>query len=291
MATPIICPRDHLPLQALACANGHVYQAYDGIPILLRDDIPGTYWIYEVSLKAGRGEWDIADNTDEINAHVQEQVSAAAGSLYAPLIGKLKNYPIPEFPLSGVGASLLDVGCNWGRWTIAAAQQGFRPVGIDCSIGALIAARRIARQLNIDAEFICADARYLPFEDKHFDHAFSFSVLQHFSKHDALLAFEEMRRVSCQSLVEIPGKYGVRALYHQVKRGFREAKDFEVRYWTPRELQEIGSITPHAFFGTGVLLSDVNFLPWYYRPIPYASHLLTKVKPLRKLADSFWVTF
>ena len=87
------------------------------------------------------------------------------------------------------GELLLDIGCNWGRWTIAAAQRGYRPIGIDPSFEAIVAARRIARQLGVDdARYVVADARKLPFADGTFDVVFSYGVLQHFSKSDVALS-------------------------------------------------------------------------------------------------------
>ena len=38
---------------------------------------------------------------------------------------------------------LLDIGCSWGRWSLAAARKGYSVVGIDPSLGAVMAARRI----------------------------------------------------------------------------------------------------------------------------------------------------
>lgn len=281
----LICPKDHLPLNEFKCAGGHEYGTFEGIPVLLRDDVPATLWTLTKSLRIVRGEEDV---DREIN-YVSQLVHAAAGSLYTPLVGNLREYPIPDIPLSASG-SLLDIGCNWGRWTISASRKGYRVTGIDSSLDALVAATKVCKELGIEAELICADARYLPFPDNSFDQAFSFSVLQHFSKPDARLAFNEMKRVAGKSLVEIPGKYGVRAFYNQLKRGFREPQNFDVRYWAPSELKAIGAITPHAYFGTGVLKCDVKYLPWKYKAIPYASDFLTRL-PLGLVADSYWVNF
>jgi SAM-dependent methyltransferase len=284
----LTCPRDRLPLTDLKCPNGHQYPSFEGIPVLLRDDVPETITSYTHSLQQARGEKPIYDDED----YVSRLVASAAGYLYKPLVGNLKEYPIPDIPVEGSG-SLLDVGCNWGRWTISAAQKGFKVVGVDSALDALRAAQKVCKKLEIEAEFICADARYLPFPDNSFDQAFSFSVLQHFSKEDARRAFAEMKRTAKHLMVEIPGKYGVRALQNQARRRFKEGKDFDVRYWTPKELKKIGRVEVHAYFGTGVLYCDRKYIPLRYHPILYCSeglrYLSRIITPLRYVADSFYV--
>jgi ubiquinone/menaquinone biosynthesis C-methylase UbiE len=199
-----------------------------------------------------------------------------------------------DIPVEGHG-SLLDVGCNWGRWTISAWGKGFEVTGIDSALDALWAAKQVCAERGVKARFICADARYLPFADQSFDQAFSFSVLQHFSKADARLAFAEMKRVAKRSTVEIPGKYGLRAFQHQARRGFKKPENFDVRYWTPAELKRIGEIDVHAYFGTGVLPCDAHLMPWKYRAVVYASETLRKLStvfpPLKHVADSYYVSF
>ena len=66
-----------------------------------------------------------------------------------------------------------------GRWSIAAARKGFSVVGIDPSLGAVMAARRIAKELNLDIKYLVADGRFLPFRERQFKVAYSYSVLQH----------------------------------------------------------------------------------------------------------------
>lgn len=287
----LICPRDHLPLINLQCPHGHQYFSFEGIPILLLDDVPETIWTYTRSLQQAKGRLPIHADW---RGYISELIGSAGGHLYDHLANNLREYPIPEIPVAGSG-TLLDVGCNWGRWAISAARKGFKVTGIDSALDALWAAKNLCAELGVDAEFICADARYLPFPGNSFDHAFSFSVLQHFSKSDARLAFAEMKRVARKSKVEIPGKYGIRAFQHQLGRRFREPSGFEVRYWTPAELSKLGNIEVHAYFGTGIVSSDVHLMPLKYKAVIHASELLTKLSrafpPLRKVADSYYVTF
>ena len=81
-------------------------------------------------------------------------VGATNGILYKDAIGKLDHYPIPVLRMPpGAGRRLLDIGCNWGRWSIAAARLGYRPIGIDPSLGAVLAAKRVSEKLGLDVQF------------------------------------------------------------------------------------------------------------------------------------------
>ena len=94
-------------------------------------------------------------------------------------------------------------------------------------------------ELRTKAQYLVADARYIPFRDARFSVVSSYSVLQHFEKADATRALSEARRVLVEggiAHVQMANRYGVRSLYHQAARGFRQPTDFEVRYWGPREL-------------------------------------------------------
>jgi hypothetical protein len=101
-------------------------------------------------------------------------------------------------------------------------------------------------------------------------------------------------------LVQTPNCFGIRCLYHQARRGFREGDDFDVRYWTPRELAATfrailgsASILVDGFFSLNPQISDVRFLLWKYRAVVYTSEALRKISgigsPLTYLADSLYI--
>jgi SAM-dependent methyltransferase len=198
---------------------------------------------------------------------------------------------------------LLDIGCNWGRWCIAAGRKGYRAFGIDPSLGAILAARRASRDANIAAHFVVADARYLPFRHGMFDVVFSYSVLQHFSRDNAAMALHETARVlknQGKSLIQMANTFGVRCLYQQLRRGFRKPRGFEVRYWTPSELKRVfggiigGTVlSVDGYFALGVQAADRSLLPAKYRLVVDCSEVLRRVgrviRPITLMADSLWV--
>jgi len=241
----------------------------------------------------------------EIDPFVQTNIGATNGSFYRHLVGRLTEYPIPNLPLAeGHGKSFLEIGCSWGRWCVSAARKGYHPTGIDPSLKGIRAAQRVAQQLGIAAHYLVADGRALPFPDTSFDQIFSYSVLQHLSKSNARGALRDIRRIlrpEGNCLVQMPNVFGIRCLYHQARRGFRTTRDFEVRYWTVRELisafqEEIGpaQVFVDGYFSLNPQISDIRFMPVRYRALVHISEALRNssklFRPLVYVADSLYVS-
>ena len=324
------CPRDRNRLQIdgrfLTCADGHRYPVVLGVPVMLINEDTATIDIGPVSLSEAskphaeddpfhlatlslsdqerNGIAALARQPGPIDPVVAYLIAATNGLMYRHLIGTLTRYPIPDLPMpEGSGRRLLDVGCSWGRWTIAAAAHGYDAVGIDPSLGAVLAARRVARQLDRSVRYVVADARRLPFADGSFDAVYSYSVLQHFSHPDAARAIGEIGRVLVAdgvAKVQLPTRYGIRCLYHQLRRGFRPARGFEVRYWSWRQLRQAfaAAVGPATFqvdgyFGIGLQASDAAMMPPRLATILRVSEMMKRISrvvtPLRRVADSVFV--
>lgn len=331
LTNDLVCPRDQLRLSVerdeLRCSAGHAYPIVNGVPVMLIEGVQPTMDLVSRSAQQaiardivdefyldtlGISEDEkqglrrlVAEKNSPVDPAVSYLVGATNGIAYKHLIGKLTDYPIPELRLPSGGAKiLLDVGCNWGRWCFAAARKGYRPIGIDPSLGAIMAARRVARQLNIDAKFIVGDARFLPLKTGSVDCVFSYSVLQHFSRSDAARAVVETGRVLAPSgncLVQMPAKLGVRCLYHQARRGFREGEGFAVRYWSIPALRKLfeSAVGPTTFsvdcyFGIGLQYSDRHLLPAPFKVAVSVSEILRRCSrffpPLTWVADSVYVS-
>ncbi len=310
----LVCPRDKQKLEfsenKLICPENHTYPVFDGIPVMLVDEADVTHdYINRTLEKIAQTQERDSENHDsestsdknEIDAFVQGEVPYTSGNLYFSVQHKLTRYPIPETRLrNGTGERLLDIGCNWGRWSIAAAQKGYKPVGIDPSLDAVLAARRVSRQLGVETDFVVGDARFLPFADNTFDTVFSYGVFQHFSKENVKISLDEVVRVlkpGGSTLFQMPNKYGIRQYQQHRRRGFTEGEGFEVRYWTPAELMETfekkfgaTKMTTDCYFGLGIQAKDADLLPPHYKMVVYSSEILRKIsgviKPLTKVADS-----
>jgi SAM-dependent methyltransferase len=310
----LACPRDKeaLPFEgnAFVCPRGHRYPVIEGVPIFLLSEAEQTHiegvralLVAQSGDASGLARFDIIPG--KIDPFVQNAIGATNGGLYQHLVGNLTAYPIPQLRLPpGDGKLFLEVGCNWGRWCIAAARAGYRPVGIDPSLKSIRAANRVATQLGIQSSFLVADSRYLPFREGAFDQVFSYSVLQHLSKEHARDSLREMKDVLRKGggvLVQMANTYGLRCLYHQVRRGFRATKEFEVRYWRPGELNEafisaIGptQLTADGYFSLNVQPSDLAFMPARYRALVRTSEFLRRISDhvplLKRLADSVYLS-
>lgn len=326
----LACPHDGTSLQQegawVACQHQHRFPVVENIPILLRDDVLQTIGIASESLRLGRlsaegsnedpfftsslglsdeersqVRADIADKQGGVDPVISYLVGATNGILYKHLIGSLTAYPIPSLPMPAAnGKHLLDIGCSWGRWSIAAARKGYCPVGLDPSLGAVLAAKRLSDRLGVPFEGVVGDARYLPFKAATFDAAFSYSVLQHFSKSDARLALREVRRALRDGgafRIQMASAWGLRSIWHQARRLFRKPRLFEVRYWSPLELkQTFGSIFgdvhmfADCFFGLGLLASDLKIMPPAKKAVIYGSEFMKFaagwIGPITYVADS-----
>jgi len=331
-ADNLVCPVDHGPLgisaNALICAAGHRYPIVDDVPVMLRADVLQTISLADASLKrATHQEHDprapalyleslgisetekiemlqLVKNSRPVDPVVAYLIAATNGLMYRHLIGRLDRYPIPDIQLpDGHGRRLLDVGCSWGRWSLAASSAGYDTVGIDPSLGAVMAACRVARQLGSANRYVVGDARHLPFRAGTFDVVFSYSVLQHFSEADAEQAVAEMGRLlrpGGTAKVQLPTRYGVRCLYHQARRGFRAAQGFEVRYRTLPELRELfaarvgpARFAADCYFGIGLQPSDAPMMTPGLKAITAASETLKRLSgrlpALTRVADSVFV--
>ncbi len=324
----LACPVDGTPLiragEEWVSAAGRRYPTIHGIPVLFHPDSGNTmdpmaksraiasgaiddpYCIDSLGITEAqkqRVEAGFRELNRQVDPVVEQIIAATCGNLYRGLVGNLPRYPIPHFRLkSGAGRLLVDLGCNWGRWCVAAAREGFLPIGIDPQIGAVLAARRVAQQLGVKAHFICADARHLPLRRGLVDVVFSYSVIQHLSREDVAQVVETSQRVMKSGaclLVQMPNVMGPRCLYQWARRGFNDGTSFNVRYWSLGQLRKAFGKIGHidfeidCFFGIGLQPSDADIMPAKWRLLLQASEWLRRlegrVPGLARLADSVYV--
>lgn len=319
----LVCPVDKSSLRLdgnkLFCPEGHDYPIVDdSIPVMI---VPNLHHTFDV-VDRSRAEGDKAVAGDgkvdpsiwgwqspagkEPHPFVSKMVSATCGYMYEHMVGNLVDYPIPTLRLpAGEGKRFLDLGCNWGRWCIAARRMGYEVYGLDPVLEAIHAARTVATQLGETCNFICGDAVRLPFANETMDVVFSYSVLQHFAREDVHKTLAEIKRVlkpGGRCLIQMANTYGVRCLYHQAKRGFKDSPErFSVRYWTPGQLKKAFSdaigkteLIVDGYFNLNPQPSETKLLPWRYRAVVGVSETLRKasrvISPLTWAADSLYIS-
>jgi SAM-dependent methyltransferase/uncharacterized protein YbaR (Trm112 family) len=324
------CPQCHSELELVAdqlsCHSGHNYPVVDGVPVFVFPEkeqtidvalasydaaanaTGGPLYLKTIGLsdveKAGiEADWAQKRRVGRIDPAISYLIGATSGFGYANLIGRVESYPIPEIPLTpGAGKLLLDIGCNWGRWSISGARKGWNVVGIDPSLGALMAARR-AFQSERNVTFVCGDARFLPFKDNTFDCVFSYSVVQHFSEVDAETTLAEIGRVLGQngySKIQMAHSGGLRSTYIRTRPDYVNGGVFRVRYWSLMKINEVFStnvgpthVIPEAFGGLGLLDNDWRVVSGKAKVLIVMSIILKRVarvvRPLIRLADSVYV--
>lgn len=325
--------------------SGDEYPIYHGIPVMILPDLPETYWanqhsylwatrapktpqeqarlfeeserLYPKSRTCPWFQWakqnmqatesdPVSTDPTEIDGFVAQVVASTSGRLWHCVRGNLKEYPIPEirFP-STTGKWMLDIGCGWGRWCLAAARKGYQPVGIDSTLWTVMAARRVAHQHGVWIPYVVADCRYLPFRDETFDNANCFSVLAALEKSNARQSLSEIRRIlkpGGASLVELSHTNGIRQIYNRMRqRGTPDPRDFgSGRWWTLKEMESVfteligpSRLEIDCFFSTNAQGAEAHILPWKYRSVIYASEFfrhLSRVFPwLIHVADSIFI--
>jgi SAM-dependent methyltransferase/uncharacterized protein YbaR (Trm112 family) len=322
------CPRDHSELRVesghLCCAQGHRYPILSGVPVFLLVEKEQTIGIATESLKAAESAngsplyIDTLGISEEekrgierdwvagskIDAAISYLVGATSGWGYVNSIGRLESYPIPEIPIGPADGELfLDVGSNWGRWSVSAARKGWKVVGIDPSLGAILAAKRAFSGLGLELAFVCGDARFMPFKAHIFQCVFSYSVIQHFSETDAEIAVGELGRVLRRggfAKIQMAHKGGLRSTYSRTRRDYLNGGPFRVRYWSLTAMRDVfekkigpSTLMAEAFGGLGLLAEDQKYVSTKATVLIAVSMLLKKlsvfIRPLVRLSDSVYI--
>jgi SAM-dependent methyltransferase len=115
-------------------------------------------------VRKNKAMWEATSNTyEQLHAQALAGENALAWGLWR----------IPESELNVLGEvadkDILEFGCGAARWSIALAQQGARPVGLDISSQQLAHARRLMAEAGIDFPLIEASAEVVPLPDASFD--------------------------------------------------------------------------------------------------------------------------
>lgn len=175
---------------------------------------------------------------------IQQQIAATNGIHYFGEIGILDELPIPDIPVKNAVTKdqlMLDIGCGWGRWLLAASKRNYIPIGIDLRLEFCQLSQQIMHQNGVNGYVVVADLKNLPFIDNIFDLVWSFSVIQHTHKERMLSCLNHIFRIlkpNGQTKLEFPNKNGIRNRFGPVRSSMKNAYDYNswcVRYYSIKE--------------------------------------------------------
>jgi Methyltransferase domain len=269
------------------------------------DSAEPTHAGYRFLVDDNRKQRHACVTEEDVVSFIQAMIVSTCGNLFRGT--NLKGvYPIPDFPRVFGDENILEVGCNWGRWSIAGAKAGYRLVGIDIHLESLMCARWLSRKLTPGNKpfFVLADARHMPFAPESFGGVFSYSCIQHFSKKNAEIILSEVSRVmklQAKSVIQMPNKAGIRSMVTLGRRMFSEGAEFDVRYYSIPELLQffenrIGKSKWYVdcFLGLNVHARDRGLIPPSKRWIVDLSGAFLwtskKFPFIRRFSDSVFVT-
>jgi ubiquinone/menaquinone biosynthesis C-methylase UbiE len=211
-------------------------------------------------------------------------------ALLKDFYGDLLDAP-PPFPVRA-GSAVLDLGCGWGRVLKPVSDRGAIAIGIDLSGNMLKLARRHLAKNGHKPLLLQGDGTMLPFKDGSFDLVYSLLVLQHLSKENGKLVFEEIRRVlrpGGTAYIRVPGRFAPENLLFSLLQFlsihvFRLKDPIRMRFYRMGEIKKIFNdlnaeytITSHEF------RPPWNFhtrWTWHLILIPRKFH-----KIIRKISD------
>lgn len=98
-------------------------------------------WIYRVMYRVGFTPWE--SDASMVGRELDDLLAIEEGARQQPY------------------GSALDLGCGTGTWSIKLAERGWRAVGVDLVPKAIDAARRRAREAEVDVTFVEGDVTAL----------------------------------------------------------------------------------------------------------------------------------
>jgi len=162
-----------------------------------------------------RGSWDSA----WADATFEDEIGTLSYEWVQPALAFIAPHLVPN-------ASILEAGCGPGRFLYWLREQGYRAVGVDCSLAALAKGRRYSADFRLALADVCS----LPFRAEAFGTCLSFGVIEHLPDGpDECLA--EMRRVLAPGgvlIISVPHRNLLAVADPPLKRVYRALRRIPV---------------------------------------------------------------
>lgn len=203
--------------------------------------------------------------------------------------GDLLDAP-PPFALKE-GQRILDLGCGWGRVLKPVLDRKGCAVGLDLSMNMLGLAGKHLKKNGYSPELVRGDGTALPFKDRSFDMVYSLLVLQHLSKENGRIVFDEISRVlkpGGTAYIRVPGRFAPENLLFSflqfISINLLRVKDpIRMRFYCSGEIKKLC----RGFSECGITAHEFR-LPWNFHTkwtwkyviIPKKLH-----RPMRVISD------
>jgi SAM-dependent methyltransferase len=136
--------------------------------------------------------------------------------------------PLVRFALEHAGDEVVDLGCGFGSYSARLQETRKRVIGVDMDPVFV----EEARSRGVDA--VVGDVRATPFDDRSFDTAILFEVLEHIPQPESVLR-EALRIVRRNVLVSVPnfGEFG-------------HLRNYGLTYWHVAVTDHVNFFTPEG---------------------------------------------
>ena len=135
-------------------------------------------------------------------------------------------------------ATIIDVGCGTGRYSIALALKGIKKVlGVDFAQNMIEEANRLARQFNVDhiCQFVKADFMQMNIEET-FDHVFAMGVFDYIADPGPLVK-KMLQCAGRKVMISFPVSGGIIQKLRKFK--FEKIKKCPVFFYSEEEVKQI----------------------------------------------------
>ena len=270
-------------LTCVSCANS--YPVQNGIPILLPKSLENEF------VTAMR-HWDCTYKNDSSNP--KDPLDNLYNQDAIEHINRFWHHSGDDL--------FLEAGCGTADIARSFARQGRKIVGIDFSINALLAAKKIFDDERLDYLFVCGDLAKLPFKDGKFAFLYAGGSIEHFE--DTRSSVFELNRVMKRgatltalvpvvsismltygflygNLPEIPLVFQLaKFIHHKLLRGRFAMYGYE-KSFTVKGIKKI-------FQAAGLTEIDTGYYNTYYEIKMFKSELLKNVCRWLLVKRPFW---
>ncbi len=191
----------------------------------------------------------------------REDIFRDTKNWYASLSGYASGLLI-DFAAQHAGSEILDIGCATGEYIQKLSDCGFKCVGVDINPKYVESAR------SKGLEVYRADANRLYFEDKSFDTALLFEVLEHTD--DPMGILKEAKRVSRKNvLITVPNSTGFDKLGSMGLTYEHMLERDHINFFTKSDLNELlsGQFEEYMVEEKEPIYLSIHELPEFLRPL------------------------